>query len=591
MGNAGASVMGNATSTNPENSPSGLSGAMVVVALAIGGGLALIRRPSTAASEEDKENSGAIELPKSVPIELPKPVPVEQIQEEASPATEKAKKKRKKKAKEGVEPEEPPVEEPLQELQELDPPEDMAFEGEGGWTEVQKRRTGVDANDEQAQRRADKILDLRRRKVAIAQKLGRVEEGLGGHREDKECKTLEVRARLLEDLNRVNASMKRLSEATAATTASEPLHGVANDQNPPESTPEPEEIKDDTLLGYDESEDVGDGNSETGAWSSWGASDRQWWHDDAEWENNDWQQATGGWSESGGAHVYRPAGARRRRRGLGGASEAAWQWNEDGEQGEPIAGDAATSSATPRGRWAEEEDEEEETAGGWTAYGNDDRRYRWQAVAKEGSEHMEIGERRIGKRKGAGKGARGGRGGSRRMMAVAEDWVEEQATTDPSATTQATKPTRRWQPTQKENAEAIVESNDKVIEETVREQDCAGAAKETAASMLGAKPGKRPNWGDADSEDEDQLVATAGCVERTGGRWVDSQRSAVQAPKSRRAFDPDLVAFMGEDALKDEGKFEEQLKYVPQWVAEKARSLRHVMFPRDREPSGAKGRR
>lgn len=178
------------------------------------------------------------------------------------------------------------------------------------------------------------------------------------------------------------------------------------------------------------------------------------------------------------------------------------------------------------------------------------------------------------------------------MTAVAEDWMEEQATADPSTTAQPTKPTRRWQPTAKslakQNAQATGDGDCGAIEERAREDDDVGGVKESASSMLGAKPGSRPNWGDADSEDEDQLVATAGCVERTGSRWVPTQRSAVQAPKGRRAFDPDLVAFMGEDALKDEKQFEEQLKYVPQWVAEKARSLRPVMFPRDGKPSCAK---
>jgi len=594
--------MENASSANLDDNRGGLSGAMVVVALAIGGGLALLKRPSTDATDEDREISGAFEQPKKVLVE--------RTEEEAPATTTKPKKRKKKKAKEGDESQEPLVEEPSGDApeqedapegsnpqetpeqedapegsdpQELDVPANVAFEGEGGWTEVQKRRTGVDACDEHAQRRADRLLDLRRRKVAIAQKLSRVEEGLGGNREDKECKTLEVRARLLEDLNRVNASMKRLSEAAAATMVSEPLHG--NDQNPPESTPEPEEVKNDTLPGVGEHEDVGDGSWKTGAWSTWGSSARQWWHDDVEWENTNWRQATGGWSESGGAQAYRPAAARRRRRDLGGGSEATWRWDEDDEQEEVGAGGPATGSAAPRGRWAEEDDEEDEAPGRWKASGNNDQRGRWQAVSEPGSAHTTTGERRGGRR-GAGKGARGGRGGSRPMTAVAEDWVDEHATADPSATSQPTKPTRRWQPTAKSmaklNAQVAVDRDGSAMAETAREEDVVEAAKEPTSSMLGATPGRRPNWGDADSEDEDQLVATAGCVERTRPRWVPTQRSAVPA-KGRRAFDPDLVAFMGEDALKDVDKFEEQLKYVPQWVADKARSLRPIMFPPSNE--------
>jgi len=180
------------------------------------------------------------------------------------------------------------------------------------------------------------------------------------------------------------------------------------------------------------------------------------------------------------------------------------------------------------------------------------------------------------------------------MTAVAEDWVEEQATADTSGRAQSAKPTRRWQPTAKslakQNVQATADVDCGATEETARENNVVEEVKDTASSMLGAKPGRRPNWGDADSEDEDQLVATAGRVERTGNRWVPAQRSAVRAPKGRQSFDPDLVAFMGEDALKDEEKCEEQLKYVPQWVAEKARSLWPVMFPRDCESSGAKGR-
>jgi len=84
---------------------------------------------------------------------------------------------------------------------------------------------------------------------------GRVEEGLGGHGEDKECKTLEVHSQLREDHNRVNASMTRLSEVRER---------LLEDLNRVDASMRRLWKK----AGVHEHEDVGDGNWETGGGGS-----------------------------------------------------------------------------------------------------------------------------------------------------------------------------------------------------------------------------------------------------------------------------------------------------------------------------------
>ncbi|CAE8606215.1 unnamed protein product, partial [Polarella glacialis] len=137
----------------------------------------------------------------------------------------KPKKKKKKKPKGGDEEgeEEPTGEESATLATLLVAPtvEDVEVDG---WTEVPKRR-GLEANDDEAANdertaaRTQKVSDLRRRKATIAQQLQRLEEGLagggsaGGRKEDEQCKLLEARAKLQEDLSRVKMSIQRLSSS------------------------------------------------------------------------------------------------------------------------------------------------------------------------------------------------------------------------------------------------------------------------------------------------------------------------------------------------------------------------------------------
>eukprot|EP00933_Yihiella_yeosuensis_P042091 TRINITY_DN36596_c0_g1_i1.p2 TRINITY_DN36596_c0_g1~~TRINITY_DN36596_c0_g1_i1.p2 ORF type:complete len:107 (+),score=19.84 TRINITY_DN36596_c0_g1_i1:475-795(+) len=73
--------------------------------------------------------------------------------------------------------------------------------------------------------------------------------------------------------------------------------------------------------------------------------------------------------------------------------------------------------------------------------------------------------------------------------------------------------------------------------------------------------GQRPNWGDAESSDED--------IPPRGGA-----KGASKTTASGPSWDEDLSAFMGQECTLDDRVFEDQLKRVPQWVEEKARSQR-----------------
>jgi len=60
-----------------------------------------------------------------------------------------------------------------------------------------------------------------------------------------------------------------------------------------------------------------------------------------------------------------------------------------------------------------------------------------------------------------------------------------------------------------------------------------------------------------------------------------------EVEKIQNGWDPDIVAYMGREALDgSQEQFEEQLKYVPGWVADKAKAEMHV---RQRRPGRSSG--
>lgn len=195
-----------------------------------------------------------------------------------------------------------------------------------GWTAVPKKRE----KDEAEQKRTEKVQDLRRRKATISQQIKRLEQGLGsgsstggkdGGRERGDCKALEARERLLDDLNRVNMSIQRLLAANAAARCSS---GDAEDTAEVSAT-----------IG--EGADVGDAGEEE-AWgqrASWGNQRNGEWADDYSWEVwddynwEDWE--TGGQDWQASWHSGRGRGRPRRSRGRGRGGNGQWEGDAPGE--------------------------------------------------------------------------------------------------------------------------------------------------------------------------------------------------------------------------------------------------------------------
>eukprot|EP00928_Gymnodinium_smaydae_P051201 TRINITY_DN3472_c0_g1_i1.p1 TRINITY_DN3472_c0_g1~~TRINITY_DN3472_c0_g1_i1.p1 ORF type:complete len:566 (-),score=136.08 TRINITY_DN3472_c0_g1_i1:243-1940(-) len=115
-----------------------------------------------------------------------------------------AKKKKKKKTKDDDQEEDKTALE--RSLEQVVVPNDLSDD----WVEVKKKVVADDV-DESVQKRVKRMQYLRKKKVLISKEIQSVEETLGARGVDS-CRVLEKRQQLMADLERVNASLQKLSQ-------------------------------------------------------------------------------------------------------------------------------------------------------------------------------------------------------------------------------------------------------------------------------------------------------------------------------------------------------------------------------------------
>lgn len=107
------------------------------------------------------------------------------------------------------------------------------------------------------------------------------------------------------------------------------------------------------------------------------------------------------------------------------------------------------------------------------------------------------------------------------------------------------------------------------VKKTIKQWEARAAAAGTPRQFA---PARHTSW--------TPTSAAASAAERPGKQQTEPESGSSEAAAAPRAhptlsdWDEDLIAFMGEEALLDDSKFEEQLRYVPEWVAEKAAKRR-----------------
>jgi len=512
-----------------------------------------------------------------------------------------------------------------------------------GWTSAKahKKKAVPDAEAdekdekerEKEKKRADKVSDLRRRKANINQQIKRLEENLGGssggaRRDDEERKTLEARSRLQEDLERVNRSIERLTNPASAEQAAMETWGddydydydwYAGDWEYWDEWGTAEWSSWDTGNGQRRGKGKGRGSrwedegggfageewQEQDWWDSaatastgttWveknsaqkrrGRKQQQWpsaWWEDASWEEGDghasassWQGAGSGtweggeWPEDGGQDYEagnQNADSRkreRRRKGDKGEGKGKGKRRDGGDESNRLEDDAT--------RNAGDGDEGDSSPSAPRSPAQDRKRDRkGRGKGKEGKD-QENGEENFEGRESKGKDSKGkGKGKSKGKKGKDERIPEEE-----------TGNMEDWLSKRLGNKSAVEVETEVNPERTVTpEPTGAEVVRQAIAPLFGNRTGERPNWGDAESSDEDRPVAVAR-PGRSAHLTAALKKSSDMAPASQtRAdsghgdgakdeWDEDLAAFISGPSLGDDAKFEQELKYVPTWVREKA---------------------
>jgi len=565
--------------------------------------------------------------------------------------------------------------------------------------EEEKKKKDEEKKKEKAKK--EKVSDLRRRKAQINKKITDLEQVLETkHQREEENKMLEARARLSADLENINRSIQRLTgpdrgnERVAVEAAPDsPTDGADGDAWQEGYPQEGEQWEQHEWAagtewwgssrgkGRGKSWDTGRGKGKGQQWEEAPAAAEDW--QEQEWWGSAATASTGtAWVEKGkGQRRGRRGGVQNRQwaepawwedasweAGAVDASASSWQvvgtdaweggeWAEDrdggaedgqqntvkrerrrkgrGDKGEG-KGEAKGEGKHRRQEWPEDEDAAWESTSrspqatphgspAPAAKGEDHkgsrRERKGKGKGKEGKDH-DSGENNQWDAKGEdsggkGKGKKGKKGkdenGHKDEKASMEDWLRQRLGVRKPAGEEA-----EPQPTE----DAI---------------DRGEELRQAIAPLFGNKIGERPNWGDAESSDEDRndrpaavkrlarpahlnaalknTETTTASMQRAGAKARQNVKNASppsspeprscdvegvsaaaaaqsaaasKAPaKSRRPLaaaggakgDEDLSAFIGEDALHDDKKFEEAIKYVPTWVREKALRQRKQSRP------------
>lgn len=254
---------------------------------------------------------------------------------------------------------------------------------------------------------------------------------------------------------------------------------------------------------------------------------------------------------------------------------------QDGQEAsapqEAADGDEAVSQSPPRSPGEEKGSRRERKGKGKGKEGKD-------------GDSWEDSKGKDSKGKGKGKKGKNGKDDRGNETANMEDWLKQRLGVKKQAEEEDTKAPEQ----QDERTPGGAESLRKAI-----------------APLFGAK-GERPNWGDAESSDEDRPAAVArpgrpahltAALKKNAAAETMRAAGAAARDKVRESKEPEgsgadgaapkavaedgkwgaeLEGFLGEDALKDSAKFEEQLKYAPTWVRDKAlRRRKQLMRPTD----------
>lgn len=408
-----------------------------------------------------------------------------------------------------------------------------------GWTEVLKRR-GLAAGgevvelDAEAQRRAEKVLSLRRRKAKIGEQLRKLEEGLGanssgGNWEEQERAALEARAQMLEDMERVNACIAHLQV---------PQERGSTEAKGSEDDPWNVEVADGAGADHD---------------ASWGGSGNGWGAHGGEGQDSRGDRS---WSSSWGGDVG----------GEGIAATADWHAASLEPWRRPAFGEEGSSW------WRGMEGCADDWAGGswggahaasWGGKGKGtwSRQRQWEGgpLGKKAG----IG----GKRGKAGKGSKGGF--KAEEGALEDDWGEDDEAEEAYASGAVGARSgygchgKRWQPVSRsdrgeENGQGTSRPCGAGEDASARAPGAPGAGGEAASANAGGRhasssdagrrpqaehskpssaswpaPEARPNWGDAESSEEERPVpSNDGC--RSGPRRGRGGRSVEDRERQRR---------------------------------------------------------
>lgn len=537
-----------------------------------------------------------------------------------------------------------------------------------GWKDVIKKRSVSDLSNE-TNKRAMKVVELRRRRAQIFKRMGVLEENLGGfggnaRRDDEELKGLEGRQRLMEELDRVNLQIENLSltpsEPSATSAAVIPSACAPPPQeaaNPPEDLPHEEEALPDfpthqsnhggKRCGLDwranswwsewTPGDMGDLDSKDG-WNSdrWGSKgstagkgadqegDSEW---QDEWKRDERQGWKNGWKQRSFSSRHTKWWDR------GADKETGWERSgacladpypdeprKDFPREAPFDKNGRDKFRQRRRGRRDEAHEEvssnhyDGVAPDWTSSTHvADRNYLGEEVTGDASPPCPKNEGRASPSRQRGKGGKGCRDARDRDGHELRDRHEPRGRQEPRERCEPRnrqEPHDRQQPRDRQEQvedwfkqrtgpetsdQASASGEDKVeevreVKEVSRprlpdptcemdENELAGERlKKAMLPILGPRSRGRPCWGDAESDDEDSARNAQDAADAMfRGPYEPRAQASVPAcvrPESRRAcLDPDVVAFLGDEPLSD-GEFEEQLKYVPQWVVDKARRQR-----------------
>lgn len=567
-------------------------------------------KPKEASSQkkavQEKKSVPAVQEKKSVPAE---PAPAEETsdKDDTSPREEERdgnacdevqkkspkKKRRRKPAKTEVEDEDDESAEEAElptvanvEIIKVSSPQP------GEWTSIpQKKKLAPDSPEAiKEQKRLEKLKSYRKRETTVIAEIKRLEDSLskrigsggGRSREEEDCKALEARTRLQNDLDRIKHAIARLTN-------------VGRDEKDDDSDKDNQDDEDWAEWDHWDAWGVAD------EWNVWGQSweeeewyEGDWWETpvanysgkgrgrrggkrgktDDWWADAYWDAADASWEAAGEwwegcewnedeSYNWPSATSRRRagrRRGKGDKGDKSEDANLESNDAQPDAegkGRSRRRAGKGKGDSQAEEHEQEHEDGELDLPSNG------RKGKSKGGKDDSKGKGK-GKDKGKGKGKGKSKGGRRSEDSETDmqDWLRQRKGVRNEALTEDDHATNMESP-QAPAAQTAARSNE--IPRGFRD-----------------KNGQRQNWGDAESSDEeDHPIAVRSIIKEKNYKRADVTPSTSGRPADDdSAWDEDLVAFMGEAALKDEAKFEEQLKYVPTWVREKAlRRRKQLMRP------------